>query len=153
MVSTLRPDDLFDFSRLDKTKKPEPAPPPVRRRRVIRDKEALRSVRPAPTAPIDVDAQVVAARSAVRERTSRALESLGVVADAAPASIPAVPERPLRWRLLVRAGEEHLEFYVPGSDLLDAVQGATPGVARWMRERGVAGWRVEAVEDLAHALI
>ena len=160
-MSTPRLDDLFDFSRLDKkAQEPTPPPPePVRRRRVVRDREALKSMRPVPeSTPIDMDAQVVAARSAVRERTSRALESLGVDA-AQPAARPAPrvePPRPaaLRWRLVVRCADAALEFFVGGADVVDAVTQATPAIAGWMRtHRAGATWRVEAVEDLAGAML
>ncbi len=163
-VSTPRLDDLFDFSKLRRDKEPQAvpvpdaAPAPAPRRRRIRDREALRSMRPVETVPIDQTLSFNAARTAVRKRTLRALESLGVDAETAAKAIVvapvAEPELPPRWRLLVKSAGEALEFFVGGADVFDAVSRGTPAVASWMRQNHAgAPWRVEAVEDLAGSLL
>ncbi len=151
-------DNLFDFTRLRREREPEvdvaptPAPAPVRRR--IRDRDALRELRAVPSAPIDPRVSFDHARTQVRQRTSLALESLGVPAEAPvveqPAPAPMIPQ----WRVLVRSAGKALEFYVPGADLVDAAKRATTAVADWMREnhRGAA-WRVESVEDFAGCIL
>ena len=148
-------DDLFDFSRL---RKPEPAEEPPSlppRRRVVRDREALRSVLGgAALVPIDVDAEVLAARMMVRTRTLQALDSLRV--EPVQPSVAPVAEAPSepRWRLLVRTADQRLEFYVPGLDVVDAVTRGTARVADWMRTNHAgAPWRVHAVEDLSSVLL
>lgn len=161
-VTTPSLDDLFDFSKLRRSREPEPepeaAPEPAPRRRRIRDREALRSMRPLGATPIDSTDSFHAARSAVRQRTSEALESLGVEADApaavtAPAVVADVPSVP-QWRVLVRSAGRALVFFVAGRDVFDAVSRGTPAVARWMRENEAgAPWRVEAVEDLSGSLL
>jgi hypothetical protein len=163
-VSTPGLDDLFDFSKVRRAREaeaeptPAPVPEPAPRRRRIRDRAALRHLRPAESVPIDPTVSFKAARTAVRRRTLKALESLGVDADvAAPTVVVAptvAPALPLRWRLLVKSAGEALEFFVGGADVFDAVSRGTPAVAAWMRQNHAgAPWRVEAVEDLAGSVL